>query len=900
MPTRDECHGQSALLEPVAGLDCQPIVGRLAGLDGQLLERFGNTRCLPILDELHAIERELAGLRPALVERIEKGLTLYDPASRRFLLQVKRHCFNGREIAPLRRSERWQDLASLAGAAAERIAELELEAARLEQDLEPAFAEGLREERRLVAGLLADRRFVRGVAIGKSDLIRLARQKARALDTAGFRRGLAKWELSLARYATRAAGKLSVNSTLTSYCTGRAVPAPGDSGLRLPAPAAGERSLVRMNRQEIEHFQQLLLRDPRFKSYRRIAWNDSLEEPEPGQYRFLRDACWTFEPGAADFGLTPPARIKVRLHNQTLDAARSCLLAGPLGYEQLVSRLRRDDPRPAAEVDREIEQLLELGILIAQPPWSICEPWLEEAIASCLHALRDPELEPLTRALDRLLELERTFAAAERPEEHLEEMKQAAVRLMEPVGVLPHVVEHLRQKTQFFEDVLQGDGEAGFEVGAAEVERLMESADLVQRFAGLFNYRHDVLHTLAGWWRAQAPERAKMPFLELAKAFAPVFKHYGPAHHSAGENVLSSFDPLQLSSLAELRERRKALIDASRAMLLASPEQDRLTNGDLQALLRGLPSRYAPLVGAGVFVQPLGEGAGWVMNQLCEGTGRYLSRVTPVLGETARRFFVDHLVDRSTLPVDGEEAQLLEIVYPWGNLVSAHEPQSRLVLDMRGLNLELPAERKIRLEELTVEADLEQEKFRLSGRHGRRLLPAHLCSMVDAGLPLLLRLLLMFGPGETRGVFPLALAEGDDERRTYRRVICGDLVVRRKSWSLAIGKLKGALPGLDDFAAYREVNRWWRQQGLPAQAYYWTTTWGGRVKPQFIDAGSGILCSLFAASLLKKKSSHLVVDEALPAPKDFPLDARRQRRCFELLIDSMAVRADPRKISGGS
>lgn len=886
----------------------RPIVGRLAGLPGELLERFGQSgeKGTPIFLELLVVEEQLTRLRSSLIEAIEGGLTRFPPESRRFLLKVKRSCFNGREIHPLRNHGQWADLLDLSGTLVELIAEREQRSAEIGQILERRFAENLHRERRLVVGLLADRRFLRGVAIGKADLVQLARIKAKALEAANFRPVLAKWELSLARYATRAAGKLSINSTLTSYCMGRAVEAPNPAAaLRLPLPAEGERSLVRMNRHEIEHFQFLLLRDPRFKKYLRVAWNDSVEEPEPGQYRFLRDAYWSFEPGASDFEVIAPARIKVRLQNGSLEAARGCLAGGSCRHEVLVRRICQDEERPATEVEAEIDQLLEVGVLIAQPPWSIGEAWLEAVMARHLHGLKDPALQPYSLALDELLELERSFAAAGRPEEHMELMKGAVLRLMKTAGAAPHVVEHLRKRTQFFEDVLfcpatPRERPGGLEIATTEVERLLESSNLVLRFAGLFNYRHDVLHTLAGWWRESSAGRARIPFLELAKSFAPIWKQYPAAHRAANEGVLTTFDPLRLGSLAALRELRKSLIDGSTERLLASPDRDRLTAGDLQALLQGLPTRYAPMVGAGIFVQPLADGEGWVMNQISEGTGRYLSRVTPVLEQDERRKLVDHLVAGSSFQVDGEDAQTLEVLYPWGNLVSAHEPHSRLVLDLRGLNLDLPAERKIRLEDLSVCADLEQETFRLVDHRGRRLLPVHLCSMVDAGLPLLLRFLLMFGPGETRGVFPLAVAEGDDDKRCYRRVTCGKLVVRRKSWSVAVDRLKASLAGLGEYRTYLEVNRWWRRQGLPPEAYYLESTFNGRAKPQYIHVGSGLLCSLFAASLQKKKSRHLIVDEALPAPKDFPMDAGRQRRGVELLIDAMAVRADPGSIPGGT
>src|SRR5262249_52532922 len=153
------------------------------------------------------------------------------------------------------------------------------------------------------------------------------------------------------------------------------------------------------------------------------------------------------------------------------------------------------------------------------------------------------------------------------------------------------------------------------------------------------------------------------------------------------------------------------------------------------------------------------------------------------------------LIARSTLEVDGSEADLLEVKYPWGDLVNAHPPQAMKVLDFRGLHLDLPRERKVSLGELMLHADLDSEMFRLTDASGRRVLPVHLSSKVDAGLSNLLRFLLVFGPGETRGVFPFAHSESNEELTTFARLTCGNLILRRRGWSIDIQRFRNRLEG---------------------------------------------------------------------------------------------------------
>jgi hypothetical protein len=258
--------------------------------------------------------------------------------------------------------------------------------------------------------------------------------------------------------------------------------------------------------------------------------------------------------------------------------------------------------------------------------------------------------------------------------------------------------------------------------------------------------------------------------------------------------------------------------------------------------------------------------------------------------------FLDHLIARSVVELEGEEADLLEVKYPWSNLTRAHPPQAAKVLDLRGLHLGLPRERRVGIGDLTIQADLDSETFRLVDPSGRRVLPVNLSTLSDAGLPNLLRLLLAFGPGEARGVLPLAHVEGNEDFRSFNRLTCGKLVLRRHRWTIGIERLRESVERLTDPRAYVAIHNWRRRLGLPAVGFYYELTHSGIFKPQYVDFGSPSLCRLFVSSLRKMATGHLILEEALPSSADFPLDASMNRRGFELLIDSLAIRA----VSGNS
>src|SRR5262249_28031697 len=144
---------------------------------------------------------------------------------------------------------------------------------------------------------------------------------------------------------------------------------------------------------------------------------------------------------------------------------------------------------------------------------------------------------------------------------------------------------------------------------------VLQPAGLILSFAGLFNHRHDVLHTLAAWWRSDGPRRREAPFLEIAHGFAPCWKQFLQFSKTANESALNTFDPLRTNALAALEERRKILLSKAHELVLRSPAKDFLPTKELQELLQTIPRRYAPLLGPCVFVQPLdADGDSFVLN----------------------------------------------------------------------------------------------------------------------------------------------------------------------------------------------------------------------------------------------------------------------------------------------
>lgn len=909
----EPCEHVGEDLAPGPGMSSPPVVVRIAGLSAEGLEALSSPPCVELLRVRETLEPDLAAARASIVDAITVALTEFDAMTRRFLLAVKRDCFNGRNIGRYRQKGKWDELLQIAPQLAKRVVTLEGQLAESDRALTALYRQELTRQRRHVVGFVEDRRFLRGVALGRPGLVRKIRSRAPSLVASGFSKRSAKWEQSLLRFVTRAAAKLSANSTLTSYALGSIQALPSPLSLRLEGSARQESSLVRLNRPALEQLLSLLVRHPAVREHCLVAWNDSFEEIEPGRYRFVRDGHWGLDPGAEEFHYVKPARITINLSSELVGCVGDSLREGALRYDALLAVLRdrhgsSTGESSVQELRSSLDLLVDIGALVLMPPWPTHEPRLEQRLRRFLRAWRhEPTWRAAADALDDLLALEEGFASSPRPERQVAEMEKAWARLIDTVLHLAGHEGPVSTPAHFFEDVLlapavdSGDDRGIVQIGRGSAQEILHVSGLVLRFADLFNHRHDVQHTLAAWWREHEPTRRAISFVELARRFAPIWKQFLRFQKTASGSGVETFDPLHAASLAALRERRAALLSQQMEVVSASPRKDVLTLRQLEGLVESLPRRYAPLLpGARVFVQPVDAGgSSWVLNSVSQATGRYLSRVTQLMEGPLRQRFLDHLVGRSTILVDGEEADLLEVKYPWGSLVRAHPPQTAKVLDVRGLHLGLPPERRVSLGELTVRADLDSEIFRVIGPDGRRLLPVQLSTWPSSQVPNLLRVLLAFGPAETRSIFPFGYSKSEEELRTVNRLTCGKVVIRRRSWTIGVESLREKLQGLADSRAFIAIHEWRRRLGLPSVVFFYEDTCHGKFKPQYIDFGSPLLCNLFVSSLRKNNAKSLFVQEALPAPTDFPFDASMNRRGLELLIDALALRTVGGNLSAG-
>jgi hypothetical protein len=160
------------------------------------------------------------------------------------------------------------------------------------------------------------------------------------------------------------------------------------------------------------------------------------------------------------------------------------------------------------------------------------------------------------------------------------------------------------------------------QISPKQIIAIMDCAELVSRFASLYNHRHDFLHSLAVFWAARWPSRCEIPLLELFWNVQPLWRQYLRFDHDHRFHVFSSFNPSALASIDSLNRLREKTFNDAQTLMREGASGSYLAPKSLKSLLGMVPARYQPLLGCSVFVQPAEPSGGlWVLNRLFEGTG---------------------------------------------------------------------------------------------------------------------------------------------------------------------------------------------------------------------------------------------------------------------------------------
>ena len=882
-----------------------PLIVRIAGLSADELSAFEDSRVAPCLEELRTLEAALEAARQGLVEPLYEAVQGAEKAHRRGLLGVKRDCFNGRPLGRWKARPEWPVIEAAVGPQVREIVDLEAQRDASLDALRKAFGKQLQREEEGLLRLTQDRSFVRGMGLSSLILGQTLERVAAGGKLKGKRRR--RMFISLLRYATRAALKLSPFSTLTPVGLGRLTEADGGAAEPLVLETDWQsQSGVWIYRYFLDQLVDLFGSHPACRAGLGLRINDTLETLPDGRLRFLRPRRWEAGQGEREGRLVrrQPALVKARLTSPVIEHLRTDLARTTRPHSEVVERLLEVFPeRSLDEATSFVNRLVDIGVLLLVPPWPTGEVDVQGRLLDYLQSLpSDPAMQPVVQNLGEFVPMLREFATSEQPTRSIARGKELAESLaaqaLEVSDLDPSVAFFAEEHDHYFtEDVFvapaEGDRHAVLTLPADEVERLAHSVAPLARLAGVQNMNADYLISLADAGREQWPNETRVPFLDFFEATQPVYQEYirfQMGHRRLDSPRLFSFNPRSLDGITQFDASRREVAAGLKHCLEETDQGWELVHSKVSALLDTLPPALAACRDFNAFLQPYEDnGRRWVLNDLFEGAGRMSSRFTTAMPESVRQHWSDSLTAHSSVGLWGRSVEIIDLLCPEGHTLNVHAPQTRRTLVLPGESVDLEPERQLRLRDLWIQLD--QPPFPvLADARGQALAPLHLGGVVVRYMPSLFKFLTFFGTTELGYRIPTAKSyESHDDLRVMDRHTLGDVVYRRKAWTVdrakAFPKFE-ALRGVDLMLA---VDDWRHERGIPDQIFMQEPVEGGlknpHRKPQFIDFTSPSLVELFRM-ILQNDFPTFLLAEALPATHQHPRASDGRRRAFEIQVDT--------------
>lgn len=886
-----------------------PFIVRVAGRPAGTLDELTSDPLAGLLAQGRGLEERLRQARGEMVDRLFAAVHESPPECRRFLLQVKRDCFNAKPLARHLSSPQWPELEKACGGLALSLLALEEELAGWEGRLERIFRAERDAQRRRLLEQIQEPSLLRGLALASPELV-TALDRLRCRPPEAWGRKERSLEASLLRYVSRVAVKLSPYSTFTRLALGvvRWDLPPG--GARYAGADWQPRSLLRLKRYLLDQVNEMLLRYAPVRRTLRVNLNNTVEEAGPGRYRYLRPGYWDVHPESGELRYFFDSFVHLRLEPARLAGLQSLLPPAGLPYEELVAALAPAGGGEEGAGDF-VERLLRVGFLHLVLPWPSNDGHLEKSMLSLLRQgpgwEDDEELARLRALLERLVALEQGYPTAPLPVASLEEIDRIIDEMWDVAARLadlpPTAVRRRSKKGGYYEDVFLAPGpgaesRAVLEIPETTARQLLESIDPLVRLAYLHNHRHDFRHSLAAFMLQRWPDRREVGLLELFAAAQPLWKQacqYKVETRPPG-GLHTSFNPFGLERIERLRGLREGIWSQVDRWLEIGADESRIAGGELAALLAEAPSCYAPSVGPCLFVQMADrEGRLWVLNRIYEGTGRFASRFTPIMDEESRRFYTAHYTARSGFQAGERRGDFVDLMRPQGDTLNVHAVQTARVLELPGEPTHLPMSRRLNLRDLRVRVDEESLLPVLVDAAGCELRPLHLGGTGPMFMPPLTRFLSLFGPGEILPVFPPRPGVPEGDCTVRHRLTIDNIVLQRKRWIFYSDAIPTELAEIPEDKAFVAINRWRLERGLPERMFLLEATphfvLADRYKPQYVDFTSPLFVSLFRAAL-KTGPGPLALEEPLPSPEILPRDARGSRWAVELQLDSFTLRPE--------
>ncbi|MBZ5489567.1 MAG: lantibiotic dehydratase family protein [Acidobacteriia bacterium] len=881
-----------------------PAIFRVAALPVSHLEPFRNSALPEIVSRSAEVEVLLQQSRQDLVAALYKQIAAtHGPTEKQALLNLKRVCSAGKQLShsdlelPLAAGE------ALAGKMANvRNAELQLE--KLGREFSTLYESHHAAECSALHGSFNIPELLCGVSFSSASIVDQVR-RFRA-DGSSEPRKRRRMELAWLSYLTRTALKPSPFSTLTWVGIGLLDDSshPGFSFDSLK-----RHSMVRIKRYIVDQcFQQLLAYQP-FLEELEIELNYTLARAVDGGYSFLAPGKWRPN-SSAQYEFKLESLANIRLPEQLAEFLQAWFARGPRGYRPTATALWRDlQMESRDDAVCLLGQLIDSGLLLPNTEWFTNAARLEAELATHLQSLHDERLLPVIAQFLDLCALEQSCAAEP---QHAPSLVKKIHQKIDDVWASIQALLPEDKKARFTitynpakHDLFVTSEKTSFgeiiSCPRESVEELYRKTAPLSEISSVFWSGYDFLHTLAALLRvdfvSQCAESNPVPLVEVLNRARPVWKEFtGYVLKGRHEPFYRApFNPEGLESIERLHEIRGWLWQAiTECQELNAAGEYEINVAKLERVAAELiPEYYRSHFPPCFFVQPAGPSMErWVFNQCADGSGRMTSRFAWLMPEELRSRYVEHVRVCSRRRQGSRQIEFLDVSTINGEMLNVHPLQCRYVLRFPGDHFDAPAEAQLQLEDLKVVLDSESGLPRLIGPRGEWILPVQLGGVGhDFISSATVRQLCVFGPAQRLPFIPEVQKQQHGKLFFAPRLVMGNLILRRMSWTVAAADLPRSVSTGEDPTFYAQMNRWRLAAGIPVRCYARLQVQFdpsfSRHKPQFIDFSSPLFLRLLA-SMLQNFQGQISFEEALPSPES----CREGGHIYELLADPLLLRHD--------
>lgn len=861
---------------------------------------------MALLGCLFEAKDSLEAARTGLVDRIYEAIPQVSQELRPVLLRMKRDAFNGRELARYSVAPQGQQIREVLGAPLDEVLDLEQRFRSGQEDLAAAYLAQRQTELHAVERLIADPRFLRGVALASPALANaMERWLTKPEDWPG--RKIEKLQQSVLRYASRAALKLSPYSTLTPVALGAVLADREGPCLWLSPEGWQEHSLVRLRRHFTEQIRDVLLERPSGFAQLQVALGSELQKVSPGRYRLLRSGHW--KKGETG-GLTyqHDALVHVGASGSFYEWLEETVGDATISIGNLRERYGSSFPEVASDFDDVLARMVAIGFLRCLLPWRADDPSPERKLLAFLMAESDsatPHLRELRQILQHIVDIQDEFPHSLHPDRDVEEInRRVDCQLPEVLGISgPESPRSM--KAQFNEDIFLTPRVPSSDtrwhiagLAQSKAKEIVENLTPWVQVTNVFHLRYDFLLALAHQMKKTLPGRDRIPLLDLFSGVGGLWKEFSAFSAATRKSTgVATFDPFQDEAVGRLHALRLKVWEGIQGCWTEvggclSVDRDRV-----RALLPLIPPELRSPVGGGFFLQPADPAAElWVINQSGEGTGRFSSRFTSAmpgdLGAAFAGFFASTF---SPLRHLGEEADLVDLVCPNGDNLNVHLAQTQRAIGMRSEGLDEKATGRLRLRDLWVELPPDGALPQLRDSSGRLILPVHLGLTNLRLMPVPVKFVAQFGPCESHLLVPPRPGRRSGSATVQDRMVLGNVVLRRKRWYFPVEDLKSHLDGAEGLEAFVRMNRWRMKNGIPDKVFLkeqrpFEFLNQEIFKPQFVDFSSPQFVEVILEGLAHRRATSMAVEEVLPLPESALPDGAGKHWAVEIQLDTLTLR----------